>query len=314
MYAALKKKFPYAKITLVLSPTYYSEAVLMEINPYADEIIFYTKGSISNILRFYKKLRKIKYDIGIVPSTVKRSDTSHIINFFSGAKIRVGAKSINGKQNKAAILLNVKSDFRWEYTHQSERNLDIVRQIGCDLTEDEIKSIQFEITEDDRTFANDFIKENFPERNRMIIAFHAGAGESYRLWKTDNFIKLIKKLHDKYNCYIFTAPGIIDAGAADRLRNAEELHGVNPVIADNLHLRKLAAVLQKVKLYITNNTGTLHLAHYSGVSTLALFTTSQVNDWAYKSNNESYVSAENINDITVEQVFEESCRMLEKFL
>ncbi len=310
MYAAIKKKFPQAYITLVLSPTFYDKE-LLEINPYADEIIFYTKGSLTNIFGFYKKLRKKKYDIGIVPSTVKRSDTSHIINYFSGAKIRVGAKSINGKPNKASFLLNIKSDFDWQYTHQSERNLEIVRQIGCDLTEEEIKSIKHNITEEDISYANGFIADKFPDKNKLIIAFHAGAGESYRLWKTENFIKLGKKLSDKYDCYIFTSPGPIDSEVTAKLKNAEELYGTNLVIAENMPLGKLAAVLKKAKLYITNNTGTLHLAHFSGVSTLALFTTSQVNSWAYKSKTESYVSADNINDITVEQVFEESCRMIE---
>jgi ADP-heptose:LPS heptosyltransferase len=312
LYKALKKKFPQAKITLVLSPTNY-EIDFKELNPYADEIIFYKKGRISNIIKFYKDLRKTKFQIGIVPSTIKVSNTSHIINFFSGAKIRVGVKSVNGKPNKASILLNVKSDFDWESRSQSERNLDVVRQIRCDLREDEINSIKFNVSQDDMDYADKFTAINFPDKNKFIIAFHTGAGESYRLWKTENFIKLIKKIYDKYNCYVLITSGAIDSDVIGKIKNAEELKGINPVFAENLPLKKLAAILQKTSLYITNNTGTLHLAHYSGVRTLALFTSSQVNDWAYKSETESYVSADYINDISVEQVFEECCRMIEKF-
>lgn len=40
--------------------------------------------------------------------------------------------------------------------------------------------------------------------------------------------------------------------------------------------------------------------------------TLQINEWVYKSKNETYVSADDINEITVEQVFEESCSMIEK--
>lgn len=310
MFAALKKRFPDSKIILVLSPVYYN-INFKELNPYADEVLFYTKGSIANIFRFYKTLRKKKYDIGIVPSTVKVSDTSHIINFLSGAKIRVGVKSINGNPNKSSFLLNIKSDFDWKHTHQIERNLDIVRQLGCGLTESEVKSVQFKINKEDTAFAADFVKQNFPDKSRIIIAFHSGAGESYRAWKTEYFIQVIKRLFDKYNCYVFTAPGEIDEEVTKKLRNAKEFSGINAVIAGNLPLGKLAAVLQYVKLYITNNTGTLHLAHYTEVSSLALFTSSQVNDWAYDSETESFVSADDINDITVEHVFEESCKMIE---
>ncbi len=310
LYKALKKKFPQAKITLVLSPVYY-EINFKELNPYADEIIFYKKGRISNILKFYRNLRKTKFQIGIVPSTIKISNTSHIINFLSGAKIRVGVKSVNGNPNKTSILLNVKSDFDWENSSQSERNLDIVRQIGCDLREDEINSIKFNVSQDDIDYADKFIASNFPDKNKFIIAFHIGAGESYRLWKTEDFIKLIKKIYDKYKCNVLITAGTIDLEAIEKIKQAEELKNVNPVFAENLPLKKLAAILQKTALYITNNTGTLHLAHYSGVRTLALFTNSQVNDWAYKSKTESYVSADDINDISVEQVFEESCRMID---
>ncbi len=199
MFAALKKIFPKAKITLVISPTYY-DLFYSEINPYADDILIYKKGSLKNILKFYNKLREKKYEIGIVPSTVKISDTNHLINFLSGAKIRVGVKSINGKKNKAALLLNVKKDFNWKKTHQIERNLEIVNQIGCSLSEEETNSVKIEISAEDLDFADKFYKNNFPDNRVPVIAFHPGAGEIYRLWKTENFIELIKRIYDKYKC------------------------------------------------------------------------------------------------------------------
>ena len=140
LYAALKKKFPEAKITLVAAKTNYP-IPLKDINPYLDKIIVYDKSSLKTIFNFYRELRKTKYQIGIVTSTFAYSTTSHIINYLSGAKIRVGVKSIDGKINKAAKYLNVKKDFYWdkEKKHQTERNLDVVRQIGCDLNKEEIE-------------------------------------------------------------------------------------------------------------------------------------------------------------------------------
>lgn len=310
LYAALKKKFPQAKITIVVSPTNY-KIDFKEINPYIDNVLVYKKGSIGNILRFYRELRKTKFQIGIVPSTVKISNTSHIINYFSGTKLRVGVKSINGKPNKAAMLLNVKSDFSWQNLHQIKQNLEIVKQIGCGLDEEEIKSIRLNLSTDDEIFADNYIKENFPENSKKIIAFHPGAGEKHKMWDTENFIKLIRLIYDKYHCYILVTAGAIDKEIKNRILNSEELKGIEIKTLTGAAVKQLASVLKKSSLYITNNTGVLHIAHFAGVSTLCLTINSLVSDWMYKNVNEDYISAEKINDIQVEEVFNLSGKMIE---
>ena len=310
LFAALKNKFPEAKITLVVSPTNY-KIDFKEINPFVDNVLVYKKGSLSNIFRFYKELRKTKFQIGIVPSTVKNSNTSHIINFFSGAKLKVGVKSINGKPNKAAMLLNIKSDFNWKNMHQLQQNLEVVKQIGCDLTGKEIKSIKINLSPEDEKFAENYIKENFPDTAKKIIAFHPGAGEKYKKWDTKNFIKLITMIYDKYHCYILFTAGSIDDDSIGELLGSEELKGIESKILTGTTVKQLAAVLGNVKLYITNNTGTLHIAHFAGVHTLALTLSDLVSDWTYKSEGENYISADNINDIPVEDVFKLSCKMIE---
>ena len=112
LYVALKKKFPGAEITLVAAKTNYP-IPLKEINPHLDRILVYDKSSLKTILKFYRNLRKVKYSVGIVTSTFAYSTTSHLINFLSGAKIRVGVNSIDGKINRAAKYLNLKKDFHW---------------------------------------------------------------------------------------------------------------------------------------------------------------------------------------------------------
>src|SRR5690606_5693016 len=110
--------------------------------PYVNHIFIFDKSSLKKILTFIIKLRSRKYDIGVVPSTITLSRTSHIINWVSGAKIRTGVKSINGSENKSHKLLNVKKDFLWNGIHQKIRNLEIARLAGCTLTEEEIRSIK----------------------------------------------------------------------------------------------------------------------------------------------------------------------------
>ena len=106
LYKALKKKYSKSQITLVAAKTNY-QIPFFDVNPYLDRVLVFDKSSPKTILKFIKELRSRKYQIGIVPSTIVLSRTSHIINWISGATVRVGVKSIDGKENKSHKYLNV---------------------------------------------------------------------------------------------------------------------------------------------------------------------------------------------------------------
>jgi ADP-heptose:LPS heptosyltransferase len=304
-YVALRKKFPEAQITLVAAKTNYP-IPLKDINPDLHEILVYDKSSLKTILNFYRELRKVKYQIGIVTSTFAYSTTSHIISFLSGAKIRVGVNSIDGKINKASKFLNVKKDFCWdkEKKHQSERNLDVVRQIGCDLSKKEIKNIRFELCETDKLFAEAFLTKLFSVKKRMIIGFHPGAGKKENIWQTEKFIDLAKTLFEKQRNYILITAGMTDREIIKPITNKLKELNIPFEIAENFEIKKLAAVLSRINLYITNDTGPMHVAGLVGTKMISLFGPTKAYEWAPSMENQFYIQSEtgNINDITVEQV------------
>ena len=315
LFAAIRKRFPKAHITLVASPINY-EILFSDINPYIDKVITYRKAPYKNLRDFYKELKNHDYQIGIVPSTVSISRTSHFINYFSGAKIRVGVKSIDDKINSVEYLLNVKSDFKWDYRklHQVERNLDVGRQIGCDLTEEEKKGVMIHLSEEEIIFARNFISENFPDKNKMIISFHPGAGKIPNRWSKENFTELMKKLYVKYGCCILITSGMIDKEITDDIKNELESQAINCVVLENTPIRKVGAVIKMTQLYITNDTGTLHVAGGVDANVISLFGPTHGYEWAPSGENKIFIQSptENINDITVDKVFETACLMIEK--
>jgi ADP-heptose:LPS heptosyltransferase len=305
LYAALKKKFTEAQITLVAAKTNYP-IPLKDINPHLDNILIYDKSSLKTIFDFYRELRKVKYQVGIVTSTFAYSTTSHLINFLSGAKIRVGVKSIDGKINKAARYLNVKKDFYWEKEkkHQSERNLDVVQQIGCDLTKEEIKNIRLRLNDTDEIFAESFLEKSFPDNSKMIFGFHPGAGKKENIWPPEKFVAVIVGLYKSYNNYILVTAGMTDAEIINsigiRLRELK----IPFEIAENFEIKKLAAVLSRINLYITNDTGPMHIAGSVSTKLISIFGPTKAFEWAPSMENQFYIQSKtgNINDISVEQV------------
>lgn len=304
LYKAIKKKYPDSHITLVASKTNY-EIPFFDINPFIDRVLIYDKSSSKSVFDFYKRLRDRKYDFGFVPSTIKISRTSHIINFLSGAKIRVGVNSIDGIKNKSAFLLNLKSDFNWENKHQLFRNLDIARLAGFDLSEEEIRSIKLEFNENEISFAKNYIQDNFSDTSRKIIAFHPGAGKQANIFPTDKFIRLVKKLYEEYKNYILLTSGWTDGVIINKIKFELDKDSIQYKVVHNLPVKKLGAILTLVNLYITNDTGTMHIAGFSGAKMIALFGPTNPKEWGPLNKNSFYIKSPTgkIEDISVEEIF-----------
>jgi len=311
LYAALKKKYPGSTITLVASKTNY-KIPFKELNPYVDTLLILDRSSLKTTIGFIKELRKKSYQIGIVPSTIKISRTSHIINYISGAKTRVGVKSADGKKNPFHFLLNVKSDFTWKDTHQTERNLDVIKQINCDLTGDEIKYLNFRFTKAEFDGAKKFIVENFPDKNKIIVGFHPGAGKTDNIWKAKNFIALINKFNDRFKNYVLLTSGWTDDQIINGIKSELNKAGIYFKVLHNYPIKKLGAILSLIDLYITNDTGTMHIAGFSGAKIVSLFGPTNPMEWAPWGDNQLFIKSgtNNINDISVSDVYKTSVDIL----
>ena len=314
LFAALRYRFPDSEITLVASPINY-EILYNDINPYIDNVIVYRKSTFKELREFYKQLRSRKYDLGVVPSTVSISRTSHIINYLSRASLRVGVRSIDGKLNKTEFLLNVKSDFKWDEKkmHQTERNLDVGRQLGIEFKEKEKERTKIKLSNDEKIFAEKYIEENFVIKDKPIFAFHPGAGKVQNRWALNNFTELIIMLYKKYNNYVLITSGTIDKELTDKLKNDLNEEGIECIILDNTPIRKVAAVIKRTNLYITNDTGTMHVGGYVNANVLALFGSTNGYEWAPERENVKYIQSptDNVNDISIQEVYEKACDILD---
>jgi len=302
--AAVRKKYPEANITLVCSPGNYE--ILLGKNPYINEFLVYDKTSVIKIFRFFKRLRKRKYDIGIVPSTIGISKTSHIINRISGAKIRVGVKSVDGIQNINEKYLNIKKDFNWNKNqiNQTERFLDIVRQIGCDLTDKEKNEVKIFYTGEEENFVSKYFSDNFKDNSRPVVAFHAGAGKVQNRWSISNFESLIDCLYREFNIHVLLIYGKADKELVEELCLRLSVKKI-PFVVDYLPIRIASLLFAKCNLYITNDTGTMHSAAYSGAKVISLFGPTKYWEWAPEKVHCEYIQSptDDIDIIKPEQVY-----------
>jgi heptosyltransferase-2 len=313
IFPALKKRFTTAKITLVASK---ENSIFLKAgtDPYIDELLIYKKFNLWNLIKFIIKIRKVKYDIGIVPSTVSISRTSHLINALSKARIKVGVKSLDGKENKYSSLLNLKKDFDWrgKEVHQKHKNLEIVKQIGAELTTEEINNIRINLDDEEIRNAQNIYIKYFPDKSKMIIGIHCGAGKIQNRWDVKKFAELMEKMNKEYNCYFYCSNGPMDGQVSKELeKNLEGKNVKYKIIKDN-GIIETAAMISLCNMFISNDTGIMHIADYTGVKVISLFAETKGYEWASMRKNCIYIQSktENINDIEVDEVFNTSIKLL----
>jgi len=279
LYAALKTQWPESRISLLATPTRYP-IPLEQLNPFLDEVMYYHKGSVTTVLREQWKLRGRGFDMAIVPSTVALSQTSHITAFLSGARRRVGISSLDGIENPGRRWLNVTREVQWvtEQAHQMERNREIAELAGCTQADVSLSALQLRPGDAAVSKAERWL-EKLP-RDVPLVGVHPGAGKPQNIWPTDRFIDVLRALHRDTGCAVVITSGALDAQETAGLSAACEQLRIPHRILAQAEIPLLSAVLQALDLYLCNDTGTMHLAAFSGCPTVSLFGPTFAWEWA----------------------------------
>ncbi len=322
MLRSLRFQYPDALITLVTKDSTRFSEIFRDDRSLVDEVLEFENG-IENFLNLIRDLRDKNIDLAVVPSTVVFSVTNHLIAYYSKARIRAGAASINALDNKSDFLLNVKNDFFWEskQVHLIERNLDIIRQLGIHPLE---KRIRIELRDENKQYAEEYFSRNFPDKSRPVIGLHPGAAKPGNVWEAEKFSELALKLADEFNSYVFISEGPVDSAYVQNLLKliADKLNSgtfkrpsgvlVNdaPVVG-KLSLLNCAAVIERLALYVTNDTGIMHLASGLPTPLIALFGPTNAYEWGPIGENKYSIqsASSNIGNISVEKVYE-ACKQI----
>ena len=311
---ALRARYPASKITLMASPVNYE---IMLHSRYLDSVLLYDKSELLYKGRIrLKALTELvkslwgKFDMAIVPGTVSTSFTSDLLAFLTRAHVRIGVASLNGRENPASFLFNVPVPLDWRgdpHRHQTLRNLDLMASYGLTTSDlrHEITLTEMECEGGQKKAAR------IRSGKRLLFGFHPGAGKPPNRWPTERFVELINLLLVRYDAAAFVTAGPMDEEVIDILLNTAKQ---SIELVENQSIRTVASIIKEANLYVSNDTGLLHVAAGIGAPLVGLFGPTDLLQWAPRGENIRSIQGKggSIAEIEVEQVFRCANELLEK--
>lgn len=253
---SLKESLPELHISVLTNPN--GEELLMR-NPFIDKSFIFKKG-ILNLLSLIKELQKSRFDTVIVFHATDR--LVWLLAHLTGAGSIIGSIP-HSKETGFVITHPVTIPAG---LHSIYARLLLIKKLGIEFNIRE--KIEMFLSDNERKWAEDFLKGMEKENNSIVIGLQPGAAKLYKRWPEKKFIRLGQVLKTTMNNVIILITGDSKEEELSE-RIAKETGGIS--LAGRLTLRETAAVIERCNLFITNDTGPLHLAVALGTPTIALF-------------------------------------------
>ncbi len=217
-------------------------------------------------LFFVLGLRR-NYDVSfnVYPSNRKEYN---LISFLIGAKKRLATEYLHVDKKELGFLNNLRTREE-EQLHNVEENIKLVSLLsGKEITD--IPPLKFPLTEKDIASAINFLESNEINYEDFVIGIHPGCStlknHINRRWSPLNFSSLAKKLIAEKN-----AKALI-FGGPDEARLKSKVHaGINSdraFIVQTNSLAETAALIKRCNLFVTNDSGLMHIASAMQVPTV----------------------------------------------
>jgi len=238
----LRRSFPKAKIDLFTNKVQFVEP--FRGSKLIDNI-FYYEG-----LKTLYKLRKEGYDVSIAAFPSNKWQFN-IFSFIVGAKKRITHSYKIGKFRTLSFLQNLKIPAD-EKIHDVDQNLNLLKGLGINYVKD--KGLYFHIGKENKVWAERFIKKNSSQR-KFIVGIHPGSGPfKFKRVEKEKFIEELNKIDRK-------SKSILIFGGPEEAKLKEEYSKIiqDSIIVDS-NLKNTAALIGRCKVFISNDTGLMHIA------------------------------------------------------
>lgn len=255
---ALRANFPHAYIAVVVRPWVKD---ILSGNPYLDELIPYSWTSLGRYLRFIGMLRKKEFDMGIL---FPNSFSSAWMFFLAGIPYRVGYNT-QGR----GFLLTHKIPFTRNYLreYQVDYYLRIAYHLGNKRAS---RNFYLRVSEEAEEYSAQLLKKHGVREGDFLVGFNPGGsfGPAKR-WPARKFAGLGNVLVRQYGVKIILFGSPQEVKLVEKVKRKIRYKVI--MTAGKTSLEQLSALIKNCSLFITNDTGPLHIAIALNVPVVAIF-------------------------------------------
>jgi len=266
--AALRELFPTAEITLLVKPAI---AELLRGHPALQRILVYEDPGrhvgITGKWTLAGTLRRLRFDLAIL---FQNAFEAALVTFLAGIPRRYGYAT-DGRRFLLSDPIAVPE--RMKIGHQVQYYLDMLRPLG---SERPAGSPRLFLSHEEEQAMDQRLAEAGVHESDLLLGLNPGSTYgSAKRWLPERFAETADRLSQEQGMQSGRRVRVVIVGArgeealgraiADRMQ-------VKPIqLSGRTTMRELMAVIKRCDLFLTNDTGPMHLAASFGVPVVALF-------------------------------------------
>jgi len=275
LFGEIKRRFPLTKLTLFCSPQ--SRELAESCSAIDAVIVDDKKGAhrgLSGLRRQARRLREKGFTLALTPH---KSLRSALILYLARIPCRVGFR-----QSKGWFLFNRLVN-RPAERHDVERNLSLLNAFEIAI-EDCHRGFLSVGIRDRQISLRPELQSAKRGGQRLLIGVNPGSVWATKRWDVKGYAQFIQLLKARWDCDVVIFGGPEDAQIAGAIREACASDCID--LAAKLTLGELPAALSACDVFVSNDSGPMHIAVARGVPTVALFcaTTPALGFYPYSSN------------------------------
>jgi heptosyltransferase II len=257
-FGALKSAFPGCQTAVMAVPRLEG---LYEMNPDVDEVITFDERrqerSLTAKIKFIRRLKAKHFDTVFC---IHRSFTRILICALAGIPIRYGY----GRW-KTSFLLTESIKPAVGLIHRQDHYLGLFKGSGMNTTS---LAPKVTIPDTDAQWAQNLCVD-LRKKAAHLVGINPSANWKLKRWPLEKYSFLADKLSREARCKIV----LIGSGSDKPLADACQANMKEPCLnlCGTTTIKQLAAILKKLDLFISNDSGPAHLAAAEGVKTIVLF-------------------------------------------
>ena len=241
-----------------LKQTYVEAQVHVLVGEYTKDLVINNKN-IDKVVVLEKDIIENNYDLAIVLNPGIKANR---LAFLSGAKFRIGYK---GRGGSFFLTHKLADDRETRVRHEVVSALEVAG-IAQATTED--KTLEVSTTVIGEEIADQFFSNNNLSSDDFTVMIHPGARQEYIRWNTRGFAEVADMLIRGKSAKVILLCGKEEVRLVEEVK--KYMHN-EAITASSISLTGLVSLIKRMKLFIGNSTGPMHIAAALGTPLVAMF-------------------------------------------